>query len=705
MEFRKSTITELPTVRKLRNNKAGRDKLVQLGLWSEENKNLYLPKDSANAPFIGWDGEGITQHSADCLPIILPNGKQSRQCKNCIHLYIMLCNSWGDVLYNAAGIPTLAAFEFLWGKTQEHGPAIHVAFGASYDINMILSDISYAQAQRLATSGVIHIGDWRIEHQVRRMFMLTRYRHKQRHLSSNRIGKSFVLWDAFGFFQARFTKALQAWGMDDVKSFANIVHMKDERSNFTLRKRKQIESYCIAECQALATMMEELREKCARLDLIPTRWDGAGALGTAMLKKEGIKQYMGTIPPNLQLPSQLAYFGGRIENVRFGNYEKPVWSHDIRSAYPHASTLLPCLAHGKWVHTKQVPEILPTTFAIVRVTLTGIAKRNFDIPIYPLPCRTPKGTIHFVQQVTGWYWAPEIYMALAHLQPELGQNLELHEAWIWEQKCKHRPFKFLQTYYRERKELIKQGDHAQLVLKLAMNSVYGKLAQRLGYEQHKKIPTYHQLEWGGWITSYTRAKMFDLAMRTIDAVIAFETDGLYATKQLAENGLGELGNWEVEEHEGITYVQSGFYFLKDNGIWTSKHRGFDLTTITRTAIITAWEKNKDYYVSGSSTRFRGFILSSKSPSLWEHWRQWVTDDDRRLDIYPMGKRDLTCEYYQTGKGKDYKPHKGLILTQARETWGVIEESLPHPLPWRTNIIYPANLNAWSYDLEDSEDYT
>jgi len=94
------------------------------------------------------------------------------------------------------------------------------------------------------------------------------------------------------------------------------------------------------------------------------------------------------------------------------------------------------------------------------------------------------------------------------------------------------------------------GNPAQVALKLCMNSMYGKLAQRIGWDPiNRRLPPWHQLEWAGWVTSYTRAKLFNMLRRIpFKHLIAVETDGIYTTMNPARLGIEHsetLGGWEI----------------------------------------------------------------------------------------------------------------------------------------------------------------
>ena len=61
-----------------------------------------------------------------------------------------------------------------------------------------------------------------------------------------------------------------------------------------------------------------------------------------------------------------AYAGGRIETYRFGSYNGPVFTVDLRSAYPWAATMLPSLHGGTWAEAEPVIEKL-SPFSLIHL--------------------------------------------------------------------------------------------------------------------------------------------------------------------------------------------------------------------------------------------------------------------------------------------------------------------------------------------------
>jgi hypothetical protein len=234
------------------------------------------------------------------------------------------------------------------------------------------------------------------------------------------------------------------------------------------------------------------------------------------------------------------------------------------------------------------------------------------------------------------------------IEGELFAFFAIEEAWIWEIKEGYeniRPFKVLRELYARRRaikdrietrnkvideenkvrkkkgetELPYEYDITEKVLKLILNSVYGKLAQFVG--SSKKVPNCANPYYAAAITAYCRRRLLEAALIDPRAIVFFATDGILAThplhhlekpidgvfnpgasiglKRVKDEKLGDeisLGDWEYARRDGGVFVMAGVYvhylverdekgaFLFDtegrpkvNAKYTGRLRGGDIT--------------------------------------------------------------------------------------------------------------------------------
>jgi DNA polymerase type B, organellar and viral len=374
--------------------------------------------------------------------------------------------------------------------------------------------------------------------------------------------------------------------------------MKAKRGQFKASQRDQILKYCRQELEALVELMQAFRS-CHIAAGLPalTSLYGPGAIANSLLKSHHIQNHMLATDGELNQAALRAYAAGRIERLRYGNFEGPVKIYDINSAYPYSIARLPSLKAGwkHYRHTKSKQPIEPIPMSLYRVRL--FSHDRYASPLFyrkgmaksrPIFFPNPKGTNY----IECWIWTPEYENLL-----NLGFRFRLIEACIFQGDTNSQPFKWLQDLYQRRLEYKEAGNPAEKNLKLAYNSIYGKFVQQAGYKIKREIPKWHQIEWGGYVTSECRSRLY-AAMHSInfDGVVGVETDSIIVSgdKSPEIKLTNQLGDWGVSDFDGITYIQSGVYWLKSNGEWLDKYskgRGYTPGSLSREQVIEAWNVN------------------------------------------------------------------------------------------------------------------
>ena len=127
-----------------------------------------------------------------------------------------------------------------------------------------------------------------------------------------------------------------------------------------------------------------------------------------------------------------------------------------------------------------------------------------------------------------------------------------------------KPFAFIRELFDLRARIMKadKKDVRAIILKLAYNSIYGKLAQSVG---RKGVPPPYASPWmAAAITAGTRRKLLEAALTAPDSIVCFATDGIVSLKALEVFVPKEktLGEWEHEVAKGGgVFAQSGVYAL------------------------------------------------------------------------------------------------------------------------------------------------
>lgn len=565
--------------------------------------------------------------------------------------FTLLADSTGRFIWNREGLSTIECLEFLLDSKPHYN---NVWFSFGYDVNMMLRDVPLLgvkhSCEQLYREGYTTWKGYRIHYVPKKSLMI---HHKQR---------SYVAYDVFGFFQSSFEKAIENWklGVHEI-----ISRGKAARGKFETWNKEDIIDYNAEECKLLVSLMDLYRQAHKKAGLPPLRrWDGAGAVAATWLEKydvTGFFPHFEKLPKELDLASRMAYFGGRIEMAAWGHigpevhvltqeesdammdeiqdgtydgrYDIPIdalriYHYDINSAYPYGLSICPDMSKLDWL---LVPgSDLWDDFSLVHV--------QWDVRVSrygwgPFPLREKSGTIVYPPKGEGWYWAVEVKAAMKRFL----QGIAILESWVPQGDLSYPLRQIVLHDYKIRAELKSLGDWAHVALKLALNSLYGKTAQKKGFGG--KAPRYRNLYWAGYITAVTRAKISEALLLAQDKVVETMTDGVYSLVSLDLPISHELGEWSFEEDDIVMdVVGAGVYRLigKHRTIREEKERGFGNIEIPYEELLANWEKGryeKKYIFT--INRFIGMgaaIIGVKKYR--EHWRTFI-EIQRTLKAVPV----------------------------------------------------------------------
>lgn len=491
-------------------------------------------EDRKFRPFVGWDTEGT---NVDATPFLFGSSE-------------------GDYLAHPQ-ITSIEMFELVLEREQEMPDAIHVIYGGEYDFNMMLRDLDRKNLWALKRYNKTTWKGYRIEHIPRKWMVI------------KRDGIVAKIFDVVSFFACPYVDALVENQIGTVEELDRVKAGKELRSGFTFDDLDVIEPYWRTELKLLPQLMDKLRSSFYQAGVFIHSWHGPGSLARYMLKEHKIKSRMAKVPEPVHEAARYAFCGGRFESFMAGRYDGIVYNADVNSAYPYAATLLPDLSNGRWeyVSGKDIDrsEIRKTKFAIYHIEYKKLNRNRRGLCMEPQPLfrRMQDDRVMWPNVVTGWYWSPEAYTVRDN------RYATFLGAWVFHDSG-YRPFKWLSEYYDHRLVLKRQKNPMQLAFKLGPNSVYGQLAMRAGWERYKGPPTFHQIEWAGFVTSMCRSMVYETAMYAWEnnGLISIDTDGVFSSVPLPdsilENGSGTgLGQWETSNQTGMLNWQSGVYWLKD----------------------------------------------------------------------------------------------------------------------------------------------
>jgi hypothetical protein len=536
------------------------------------------------------------------------------------------------------GIKTDDALAFLWsmGNNRHHRKrhTVYVGFYFSYDVEMIVKDLPKKIKERLFRQRLIFDKQtltFRKDRIFYKNYELTYVKRKffsirRRDTPQNGI----TIYDTAGFFvgQGGFISVLQKMKIEVPEE---IVKGKATRSEFGWDDYQDIKRYNEIECQKLVELMNRIYQMTEIQNLTPRRWYGSSAIANLALRKWNIRDYMRrTVEEKSSgyfwTAITCGYFGGRIEAFKLGSFKK-VYAYDINSAYPYAITLLPKTRENRFIYTRSYRK----GFAIWHCEFTF--PQSLHIGVLPFRCKD--GTIKFPLSGKGWFWNPEVELAR-----KLG-TVKIIEGYYLKDDSGTTPFReIIPALYKTRQQYKKVNDKTEWVIKIVLNALYGKFAQKVGRADYKNFV------WAGWITSHTRAKLRAAVVGKEKSIIAFATDGIYSLKPLSLKHSTDIGKWDASQFDSATVLMSGVYLLQgEHGTKTGK-RGY--------ANLNAWgdilsQLNEKKCAEINISLFVGFNMAHNFPN--EYGEYYLKFVDK---IKILNPRNLTKRKYLLTQIKDWK---------------------------------------------------
>lgn len=592
--------------------------------------------------FVAWDGESTTASDGTAC-------------------YVLFGNSDGWEI-SGPRVGSLDSLRLIVDYARTNPQVIHFGFAFGYDVNHILRDVPKARLNELKKTNVTFWAGYRLEYVPKKWFKIWDTVHEI----------TVQIYDVFTYFMC---SAVKAWGkyLKGDPRVATVSQGKDKRDKFAyVELETVIRPYFRLELQLYVDLVEKLRTLLHSAGIFPRGWHGPGAIANTILSARARHLIVRDIPEEVLEASQYAYFGGRFEQFKTGQYRGPVYSYDIRSAYPHAMRLLPDLANGEWVHSTGKPA---------QIQEYGLYRIDFDydrsgapysgrmhVPM-PFPFRDSKSQIHYPARVRGWYWGCEVKVARQWFR------FTIHESFEFQAGSDCKPLGFLADMYRQRQLWVAQGNPAELALKLGYNSLYGKLAQRVGGTVEKGPPKWHQLELAGWATAKCRSMIYSAIMQNPMAIVAVETDGLFSTEPLNLPIGTELGMWDYDPFDGLIYVQSGVYWLsrwkrhRGHEWYKARIRGFGSGEVGIADALRSVSTLSP--IVGNTHRFAGF----NGYLFREQFLKWI--DTKHVAAWGgAGKRAHLARLCGKCQGRNAQLHDLVIM----KPWG--GDSRPHFLPWK-----------------------
>jgi len=356
-----------------------------------------------------------------------------------------------------------------------------------------------------------------------------------------RISKGHHSWVFYDIIQFYDFKPLDVAYSENIRKPLDEQYLKTKSKrdqfppNYYRDNRKQVREYCIKDCK----LTKELCEHWVNLfhkafGFYPQRWISSGYLAEKVLINHGIiVPFFKELNLDLQDFAYCSYFGGRFEMIQRG-YIGQAYLYDINSAYPDALANMPNITKGTWKHGLK---------KIDKKALIGIFKILAKIPDSEyLPC-FPFRRITRSNDVLIFPSGDFVtYCTLDEIKNANPEHYEILESWQYFDESPEYPLRdFIHKFFDQRMRLKHEGNPMQLPIKIILNSIYGKLGQKIT----RKIGNLFNPVIFAYITGYTRAKLyrFILDHDIKKDLVSFATDSILVTQEIKTDSekLGEFG--------------------------------------------------------------------------------------------------------------------------------------------------------------------
>lgn len=465
----------------------------------------------------------------------------------------------------------------------------------------------------------------------------------------------------------------------------------NRKLNFADVDREQIALYSEAECVSLARLAEKFLatlKETVGVEMSPHKLFGSGSVAAEVMKFFGVPKRKELAVGDkfvcgIQIDdiAQLAYWGGKIEGPVIGVLTEPAYPRDINSAYPSKAIYQPCMrdGHGHWSDRRGHVDLDDQTLGY---TLVSWDYTKVDTAFPPFMVRNKAASV-FCPQVGARVWStmPEYQAAVARWGRK---DIVTHHTVWWEQECEcPPPLEFLADIYDRRREEKRLGNTGrEEVLKLIINSAYGKLAQR-----KPQWGALTNLHWAAMITGATRAQLNEEAWSGEElggTPVYAHTDSMtFVGLERPDEGKA-LGAWGAEPAKSrLLVVQPGIAVPLDKPDGKDKAATRGVKKDTFIPFLREWAEDR-------------MEMFRRHPNNWEEMAPDETRMTTLRQAHHVGKPHLAGSFFT-------RPQKVGFYSGKREFDRATPLNNANPYAWKLppkRIILPENMAQ----LEDLESY-
>lgn len=331
------------------------------------------------------------------------------------------------------------------------------------------------------------------------------------------------------------------------------------------RHKKQIRAYCIEDCR----LTKELSEYWISIfetvfSFYPNNWISAGYLAEKVLINNDISiPLFNELQYQIQEMARNTFYGGRFELIKKG-YIGECYLYDLNSAYPYALTTIPDITQGKWFESKKIHRRAKIGFFFIEANISDKVK------IAPFPFVKKNRTICYPSGKFKTYVTLDELLMVKE-DPEIKYTILESWQFIPRKNCTH-PFKnFIKKQYYKRLELRQEKNPLEKAIKVVLNSIYGKMAQRT----NNVIGNLFNPVIASYITGFTRRQLYEFTKKNKldNFVVAYATDSVACHKKIPSLDSKKLGKMKLDKDgKDVIFLSNGIYKFD---VWKNRGIGYD----------------------------------------------------------------------------------------------------------------------------------
>jgi hypothetical protein len=407
----------------------------------------------------------------------------------------------------------------------------------------------------------------------------------RKYFSITRIGTKYTakFYDLWQFYRSSLNEASRKY-LGDAKEEIDVTNIAQYLEKAEMRQK--LIKYCLKDAILTQKLGELLQAKLNNIGISFDKPYSCGNLSQRFFFKG--RETLGFKKTEWNLYALYCYYGGRFEVLKRGFFRK-VYQYDINSAYPFYISKLVDPNKGEWIKTRDIDYSADYGFAKISI------KYYENDLISPIPFRTDSMVIYpnFSETTEYYLTFPELKTA-----ERLGLEFDVLDSWAF-YGTGEPLFPQIAEIYEQRKRAKAEGDKAlELVLKILMNSLYGKFAERKAKlkaslkpaEGSKEINLgdckFYVLEsnkpgilfnpvLAAYITALTRVQLVQTCMHHFDDIIMFATDSILTTKPFIPES-EKLGDWKLEMSGEAVVLMTGVYTIRNEKQKKTRFRGFPM---------------------------------------------------------------------------------------------------------------------------------